>query len=182
MRTSDSPAYISNVDKQKCFCISLTCNIKVRKSRANTMVQKVGQARQLHGNSHASKSKEWSWTERFCSLNPGCSYSHLLRKCGGLDPTTEQPSLLQQGTQARDNGLDITINTENDPFRYFLNCYFYWVCKWFYQNFVSNKTSEYLKQKRNIWLCWSNDKCLNIIDLLINFLNWLFFFQKQGWC
>lgn len=176
MRTSDSPVYIYDLDKQKSFGVSLTSNIKVRKSRANMMVQKVGQSGHLHDNSHASKSKEWNWIERFCSLNPVSTYSHLLRKFWCLDPTTEQPSLLLQGTQARDNGLNITINAENDPVRYFFNCYFYWVHKWFYQNSVSNKTFEYLKQKRNIWLCWSNDKCLNVIVLLINFL--IGFFSK----
>lgn len=47
-------------DKPKYICINLTYKIKVRKSPANTVVQKNGQSEQLYGNLHASKSKEWN--------------------------------------------------------------------------------------------------------------------------
>lgn len=57
MRTSDSPICIYDVDKQKYLCISPTSYIKVRKSRANTTVQKVGQRGPWYGNSHTQNLK-----------------------------------------------------------------------------------------------------------------------------
>lgn len=84
---------------------------EVRKSRANTMVWKGGQSGWFPGNLHASKSKEWNWTERRYNINPMCTYSHLLLKDQPLDPTTEQPHSDIQETQASDHGLHFTSSS-----------------------------------------------------------------------
>lgn len=62
-----------------------------RKSRTNTRVWKGEQRVWVHGNLHASTSKDWHWTERRWKTNLMCTQSHLLLRDQPLDPSTEQP-------------------------------------------------------------------------------------------
>lgn len=63
----DSPICTYDVDKQKYLCISSPSYIKVRKSRANTTVQKAGQRGPWHGSSHTQNLKNETGPKDFAA-------------------------------------------------------------------------------------------------------------------